>query len=301
MSVINDPNAVRRQYATDEHIRVRQAIHDKYTVPKIDFVEWALNCVHWRGDEAVLDVGCGNGSYFYPLQYRSLSEDIASRIAYFGLDLSSGMLLKHPAYGQRPLFQGDAQALPFADHTFDVVMANHMMYHVPDIDRTIVEFRRILKPGGVLMVTTNSQQSMPELQVLMRRAIILLTRASGAQVQAPMPASDLFALENGARNLARYFYAVMRNDLPSVLLFHDIDPVMAYLESTREMREPQLPPDVAWDDVMAIMRQQVTHLINHLGELPINKQSGVLVATDNGDFIREFVEYRAKAISASTE
>jgi SAM-dependent methyltransferase len=233
--------------------------------------------------------------------YRSASEDTDQRIAYYGLDLSLGMLQKHPAYGQGTLFQGDAQVLPFPDHRFDVVMANHMLYHVPDIDATITEFRRVLKPGGVVMVATNSQQSMPELQVLMRRAIILLTRASGAQVQAPMPASDLFALENGARHLARYFYAVMRNDLPSVLLFQEIEPVMAYLESTRAMREPQLPPDVAWDDVMAIMRQQVTHLINHLNELPINKQAGVLVATDNGDFIREFVEHRARATSAATE
>jgi hypothetical protein len=66
---------------------------------------------------------------------------------------------------------------------------------------------------------------------------------------------------------------------------------MSYLESTRDLREPQLPPDVAWDDVMVIMRQQITHLINHLGELVINKLTGVLIASDNGGFIHEFVEH----------
>lgn len=299
MSVINDPKAVRRQYATDEHIRVRQEIHGKYTVPKVDFVEWALHTLRWQGGETVLDVGCGNGSYYYPLQYLGASEETKApaAIRYYGLDLSDGMLVNHPGNGSGILLQADAQSLPFPDHYFDVVMANHMMYHVPDLDRAIKEFRRVLKPSGVLMSTTNSQQSMPELQVLMRRAIILLSRSTTSQIQAPMPASDLFALENGARYLRRHFYAVMRHDLPSALRFTEIEPVMAYLESTREMREPQLPTDVAWDDVMAIMRQQVTHLINHLGELPIAKQSGVLIATDNGDFIRKFIETREKIIA----
>jgi SAM-dependent methyltransferase len=190
----------------------------------------------------------------------------------------------------------DAERLPYGDGSFDVLMANHMLYHVQDVEIALQEFRRVLKPDGVLMVATNSQQSMPELQVLMRRAIILLTRSNASQVQPPIPASDLFALENGSRKLARHFYGVVRYDLPGTLVFQEIDPLMAYLESTRDLREPQLPPDVAWDDVMVIMRQQITHLINHLGELVINKLTGVLVASDNGGFIHEFVEHHQTAL-----
>lgn len=73
-------------------------------------------------------------------------------------------------------------------------------------------------------------------------------------------------------------------------MFREIDPVIAYLDSMRDLREPQLPPDVAWEDVMTIMRQQVTHLIHHMGEFVINKLAGVLLASDNGGFIREFTE-----------
>ncbi|MBC8099942.1 MAG: class I SAM-dependent methyltransferase [Armatimonadetes bacterium] len=284
MSAINDPNAVRRQYATDERIRIRQEIHEKYSVPKIDFPDWVLSNFKWRGTERVLDVGSGAGMY-YPSLKRASSE-----INYHGADLSTGMLLKHPAYvtPTDTVLLADAQHLPYTNHSFDVIMANHMLYHVSDIDAALQEFRRVLKPDGALLIATNSTQSMPELQVLMRRAIILLTRSGASQVQPPVPASDLFALENGSRQLARHFYAVVRYDLPSALVFTDIEPLMAYLESTRDLREPQLPSDVAWDDMMVIMRQQVTHLINHLGELVINKLSGALVATDQGGFIREF-------------
>jgi SAM-dependent methyltransferase len=286
MSAINDPKAVRRQYATDERVRIRQEIHDKYTVPRVNFPEWVISNFRWNGDERVLDVGSGAGLY-YPILKRRWAN-----LEYHGMDISAGMLAKHPARKSHEdtLSLADAQQLPYPDSTFDMIMANHMLYHVPGVDQAIQEFRRVLKPEGVLMVATNSQQSMPELQVLMRRAIILLTRSGAAQIQPPLPASDLFALENGSRHLARYFYAVVRYDLPGSLVFTEIDPLMAYLESTRDLREPQLPKDVAWEDVMVIMRQQVTHLINHLGELVINKLTGVLLASDRGGFIHEFTE-----------
>lgn len=272
--------AVRQQYATDKSLRLRQEIHAKYTVPRVDYVEWVLESMKWRGDEDVLDIGCGSGNYHTVLLNKHPD------VRYIGLDFSTGMLEKHPAKNR--VILADAQKTPFADQRFDLVMANHMIYHMPDVGAAINEFKRLLKPDGVLMVATNSNQSMPEIQVLLRRAILLLSRSGGAHVQPPRPASDLFSLEAGTRKLSRHFYAVVRHDLPSKLVFPDIDPIMQYLESTRELREPQLPEDVQWDDVMMIMRQQITHLVNHLGELVVNKLMGVLLASDRGGFIQQF-------------
>ena len=289
MSAVNDPQNVRRQYATDDKLRIRQEIHDQYTVPQFDHSKWVLDALKWRGDEVILDVGCGAGRYFDAL--RTGYPDVT----YVGIDISAGMLEKHPGSGT--VSMADGMQLPFANGTFDVVMANHMIYHLPDIDEALVEFRRVLKPQGTIAAATNSAQSMPELQVLLRRAIVLLTRSGASQIQPPLPDSALFSLESGARQFARHFYAVVRHEMPSKLIFSDIEPVMAYLETTREMREPQLPEDVSWDDVMMIMQQQITHLIHHLGELIITKSTGVLVATDEGDFIHDFVERLTKVVN----
>ncbi|MFN8371524.1 MAG: methyltransferase domain-containing protein [Anaerolineae bacterium] len=275
---------------TDDTLRVRHETHDLYSVPKVDFPSWVLNYIHWRGDEHVLDVGCGTGNYYQPLLTH------VPHMHYQGVDFSTGMLKKHPKPEKTLL--ADAQELPFASSSFDVVMANHMLYHVPDIDRAIKEFRRVLKPEGILVTATNSQHTMPEFQVLFRRAIVLLSAPGAATpAQPPMPAHSLFALENGTRHLARNFYAVVRYDLPGSFVFPSIEPVMSYLESTRQLREPQLPRGVLWDDVMMIMRQQITHLINHFGELTVNKVSGVLIASDKGGFIKEYVNHLHKANS----
>lgn len=285
MSPNNHTDLIRRQYATDENLRIRQATHDQYTVPDRSFADWVLNRIDWQGDEVVLDVGSGNGLYYDKLMTRH------PNLRYYGMDLLSNMLANHTGVEHGILTECDVVALPFPDNTFDVVMANHMLHHVIDVHEAVSELRRVLKPGGCLMVATNSINTMPELQVLMRRAIVLLTRGGAAQVRAPEMPGDHFALENGTRVLSQHFYAVMRHDLPSALVFPEVEPAMTYLESTRDLRESYLPEDVVWDDMMMIMRQQINQLVKHLGELVINKQAGVLIASDKGGFIEEFVSH----------
>ncbi|MGJ3237189.1 MAG: class I SAM-dependent methyltransferase [Anaerolineae bacterium] len=282
MASEHQDDLIRKHYATDNHLRIRQTIHDTYTVPDRSFADWALDRVPWHGGERLLDVGCGNGLYYSKLKQRQIELD------YYGVDLMPSMLVNHPLAGdpQRALL-GNAESLPFPDDSFDIVMANHMLHHVEHIDHALLEFQRVLAPGGLVVIATNSMSTMPELQVLMRRAIVLLTRSGAASVRAPEMPTDRFALENGIRVLSRHFYAIVRHDLPSALVFPKVDPAMEYLQSTRDLREASLPDDVIWEDVMMIMRQQITQLINHLGELVINKQAGVLIASDDGRFIGE--------------
>lgn len=281
----NDPDIIHNLFLNDEALRIRQDTHDRFSVPRIDFAAWALSCLQWRGDERVLDVGCGPGRWHSTLLHQYPSID------YYGLDLHSNMLVNHPA--QPLLTIGDAHDLPFSDHMFDVVMANHMLFHVQDIDTTIDEFRRVLKPEGVLMTTTNSAHNLPELQVLMRRAITLLAPPGTPHVQPPQPASTRFTLENGTQQLSRHFFAVVRHDLPSLFVFPSADPIVDYLDSARSVNESQLPPGVYWKDVLMIVREQVDRLLEHFGELVINKLNGVLIATDKGDFIRQYLEYQS--------
>lgn len=283
-------DAVRRMYETDEALRIRQETHERYSNPPQDFVGWALDCVQWRGDERVLDVGCGPGTWYSRLHERF------PNIEYVGLDLHPAMIEKHPL--RSSLTIADAARLPHSDEHFDVVMANHMLFHVPDTNAVVEEVHRVLKPDGLFMATTNSLHNLPELQVLFRRAITLLTPAGSAVGAMPLY-SDTFTLESGTRLLARHFYGVVRYDMPGSFVFPSVDPVLAYIESTRSLREPLLPAGIDWDEVMLIIREQVNRLVEHFGELVMNKLSGVLIATDRGGFIQNYVEFANNADHAS--
>jgi len=276
---------MQKEYASDASLATRQRTHALYSVPKVNFTEWVLDRVAWRGDERVLDVGMGPGTYFEALQTRVPRGQIV------GGDLSLGMVRKaarHAFRGSAVLFNGDVQTLPFPAHTFDVVLANHMMYHVPDIAHALNEIHRVLKPNGILIAATNSQFNMLEFDQLMARAYGLLGAVSTSDA-ALSQISQRFELENGPVHLHRHFFAVVRYDLPSALVFSEAQPAVDYIDSTRALEEPLLPHRVAWEDLISVLSDQIQRLINHFGELVVNKLSGVLIATDSGGFVQDYV------------
>jgi SAM-dependent methyltransferase len=283
----NHVDALRRQFRTTESWRIRHQTHEKYTFPRKPFIDWAMSLVPWRGDERILDVGCGPGKYYDYFQAQHPG------LRYIGLDYSYAMVSDHKGNGQ--ITRGTMEELPFADDSFDVVMANHVIYLAPDVEATIAEFKRVLKPGGMLIAATTSVGSTPQFRELFRRTILLVSPPGrAAEVKIPETLHRRFALENGTRLLSRQFFAVARYDLPSALVFPAVDPIMDYLEATRSIRESQLPEDVGWDQLMLIMREQLTNLMYTHKTLAVDKLTGVLMASDQSGFIGEYQQIAAK-------
>jgi SAM-dependent methyltransferase len=117
----------------------------------------------------------------------------------------------------------DVQALPFEGGAFDVVIANHMLYHVPDRPRAVAEIARVLRPGGTLFAATNGMGHMSEL--------FKIVSALGDAVDRGTPTHAAFSLENGAAQLGPSFPVVDRLDFHDGLRVTDADALVAYLES----------------------------------------------------------------------
>ena len=62
----------------------------------------------------------------------------------------------------------DVQDNPFDDESFDIVIANHMLYHVPDLAKAISEIHRVLVSNGILYTNTKGEGHMNELYALMK-------------------------------------------------------------------------------------------------------------------------------------
>jgi SAM-dependent methyltransferase len=107
----------------------------------------------------VADVGCGNGVYLQRLRRRRGNPIVV------GFDLSAGMA--RAASVHAPTAVADAQALPLRDGSVDVVLCLHMLYHVPDIALAVRELRRVLRPGGLALITTNGAGHTAELKAVM--------------------------------------------------------------------------------------------------------------------------------------
>lgn len=98
----------------------------------------------------LLDVGCGTGGTLDRL--RPYGEVV-------GLDLEPLALRFCRERGWRTLVQGSATALPFADNSFDAVVALDVLEHIPDDARAAAEIGRVLAPGGILLVTVPAYRS----------------------------------------------------------------------------------------------------------------------------------------------
>ena len=151
------------QYKDPTNLHARVALHAKHTVAEQPWFDWVAAQLDWPQGCDLLEVGCGSGL---------LWANIASILPELHLtltDISEGML--DAARQAVAPFEHldlvdtrtcDAQELPFDDDSFDVVVANHMLYHVPDRPRAIAELARVLRPDGVLMTATNGPRHLEQ-------------------------------------------------------------------------------------------------------------------------------------------
>jgi SAM-dependent methyltransferase len=140
-------------------------------------------------------------------------------------DLSLGMLQEARqnlggSLGEFTFVEADAQAIPFPDTSFDGVIANHMLYHVPDRETALAEIRRVLRPGGHLYAATNGQAHMREVRDWVQRWVPDTQRWSFA-----------FSLETGQEQLERWFPSVTLHRYEDTLVVTEAEPLIAYVRS----------------------------------------------------------------------
>ena len=263
-----DKNHLTTQsYKTEDKLNVRILTHQLYTQPQVNFVQWLVEQIEWRGDETAVDIGCGSGNYVAAIQARCRT--------YIAGDLSFGMVASLSQPGLRRL-NLDAQQIPLAANSVDIVLANHMLYHVPDKEAALRQIKRILRPNGRFVAATNSSHTMAELIQLRQQAL----RQLGVPIDPVLeksPVSDLFSLENGRALLETHFGHVERRDLAGALVFPNPQPVLDYLASTRDWLETFLPHPTAWDD---LYQQFQTLLAAHFARhdtFRVNKLGGVFI------------------------
>lgn len=258
-------------YASDGPLQTRIDTHRLFSRAQEPWEDWLLGLAPIASNAAILDAGCGAGAILLP------AARLAREGLVVGVDQSQAMLdrcrIDAETAGLRAhLARADVQRLPFAGASFDVVMMNHMLYHVPDIPAALAEARRVLRPGGVFLAATNSVDNMPQLADLLRKAW------ASAGLAEPLSGETLarrFGLENGGPLVAAAFGDVTRHDRGDALEFPTADPVLAYVASMISRRGM---PDTAWAALLESVRVEVQAVIDAEGLFVVDKLSGAFVA-----------------------
>jgi SAM-dependent methyltransferase len=219
----NDPELVRREYATEDGLAARIALWERRSGPQP--LEVAFDEVMRGKPRRALEVGCGRGEF-------------AERLARAGVDVvavdqSERMVELTRARGVDARV-ADVQALPFADGEFDVAVANFMLYHVPDVDRALGELARVLRPGGRLVAATNGVRQFTELWELVGRDLsgrwTLFMRETGEDFLRPHFTGVRCIPLDGAIELTR---DDMREYIASSVAHKDAADALPAFEGTR--------------------------------------------------------------------
>ena len=223
MHLTSKTQSLSAQYKNATNIAARIQLHRDYSVNHEGWFPWLFKNLHLKSGMKVLEVGSGNGS-LWSQNLNKVPTDLSIVVS----DISAGMVTDaKEEIGQRPEFQYkviDAQNIPYADNSFDLVIANHMLFYCDDIGKAISEIKRVLKPGGRLVASTYSEQHMHEITDLVQNfdSDIVLTSTN---------LYERFGLDNGTDILKQYFDNVSYHHYDDAIEVDEAAPLISYILS----------------------------------------------------------------------
>ena len=248
------------QYRTSKNLNVRIHLHDRYSHNKTGWFHWLYSQIDFSHANRILEIGCGDGKL-----WENKTLDLRNREVFLS-DASYGMIeeVKKKLGDYFSFMVFDCEQIHFKKDYFDIVIANHVLFYLKDLDLGLKEIERVLVKDGFLYCSTYGKDHMKEITELVKEfdPRIVLSRNC---------LYDQFGIENGEKILSSYFedvHLVMYDDYLEV---DDPEPLMDYIMSCHgnqnEILKNQLHRFKLFLDEK-IMKQ---------GSIRITKQAGLFI------------------------
>lgn len=164
------------------------------------------------------------------------------------------------------IFQlAEAESLPYPEQCFDAVVANHMLYHVPNLDNALSEIKRVLKRDGRLYASTNGKGHLRELHDM-----VLGIAPSMGRLHDTI--AEHFGLENGTDLLSNHFSCVELRRYEGDLEVTDPQAVTDYVLSFPDTES------IFTGDAIDRIRSAVRNEIRRRGSMQIKRDVGLFIA-----------------------
>lgn len=216
--------SLKNQYQNATNISSRINLHNLYSQNKQGWFPWIFQQCHIRPGLRILELGCGDGT-LWTENLSLIPEDISITLS----DISSGMLRDaRRAIGSsdtRFAFRAfDCKKIPYKDESFDLVLANHVLFYCDDIPAVLKEVCRVLSPGGHFLCSAYGKAHMQEVSQLVEDFDDRIVLSADKLYER-------FGRENGRKILDPFFPDAKWHSYEDFLLVQDAEPLISYVLS----------------------------------------------------------------------
>lgn len=218
--------SLKSQYMNSSNISARIRLHTEFNTNPYGWFPWIYDNCHLTGSERILEIGCGDGS-FWKQNLSRLPQHLSLVLS----DMSEGMvrdvqnsLQNIPSFEACNFEVFGCEEIPYEDNSFDIIIANHVFFYCRDISKALSEVQRVLRPNGILVCSTYGCHHMQEISQLVKEYDDRITLSA-------KDLYEIFGKENGASLMSPFFNDIEWLEYPDSLLVTDAEALVAYILS----------------------------------------------------------------------
>lgn len=264
--IINMDRDLVEQYQNGKNIDARITLHSRCSRNPQSWFSWIYEQMNLAPGMKVLELGCGSG-----MLWKENEKKIPDGCQILLTDVSTGMLedtkknLSGASPGKFTYEVMDCCDIRSTVSTYDMVVANFLLFYLRDIKKAVTEIARVLRPGGTFICATYGEHHMQEVEELVKEFNPKI-RLSAVRLY------ENFGLENGEALLSQCFDRVEKREYPDELRVTDIDLLADYIMSCHGNQREYLIPE--YDEFKAFLRGK----LKKKGYIRITKQAGLFIA-----------------------
>ncbi len=231
----NEENSLKTQYQNTANIAARIHLHEKYSTNQQGWFPWVFAQCRIRQGMRILEIGCGDGTLWLENRNR-MPELLKVTLS----DVSAGMVrdvrrtinaewkrTENEEEDENPFaFRTfDCKKIPFPAESFDLVIANHVLFYCDNIPKVLHEISRVLVPGGRLIAATYGRNHMKEVTDLVQEFDSRIVLSTGEKLY------ERFGLDDGDRLLSEVFPTCELQRYDDSIEINDSQPLIEYILS----------------------------------------------------------------------
>ena len=260
---IQNASNLQLQFQTPVGLQTRIKFHQHHTQFHDNYHQWMFSHYSFTPQAKILEIGCGDGSFWL-----SNADKIPNDVEITLTDLSESMV-KESQQNLKHIKQinaceiADCYHLPYSDHQFDIVIANHVLMYFEDLSSALNEICRVLKTDGLFYCSTIGKEMMKERDALLSKFDKRISFDQPILYQK-------FGYENGKEKLAHYFNDIQLYERKEIYKITDLDEYYHFLLSSKGLGsglEPLYKKQDKLYDYLKQYQQRFEHfkLTSHVG------------------------------------